>query len=66
MVKQKNEILGKAVKFLTDVYSEDLVAMAQIVTAREDKDIELIVDFLNCVIDYSNELINILTEKNGE
>lgn len=67
MTEQKKEVLGKAVKFLTNVYSEDLMAMAQIITARDDKDIDLIVVFLSCVIDYSNKLINRLTEEdNGE
>lgn len=60
--KQKQAMTG-AVKLLKNIYSEDFIAVAQIIEAEAKENKELIADYIQCVSDYCHEIAKILKEK---
>ena len=51
-----NEYTNMAVNLLKNIYQEDFVAVAQIITAEADGDNEILVDYLTCVEDFVKKL----------
>lgn len=51
-----NEYTRMAVNFLKNVYQEDFVAVAQIITAEADENNNILIEYLDCVEDFIKKL----------
>lgn len=61
MKEKKKELLRTAERFLTTVYKDDIIAIATIVTAVAEDDVETVVDFLKEIEKFTGKLRDELT-----
>lgn len=56
MEGKKKELLRTAERFLTTVYKDDIIAIATIVTAVAEDDVDTVVDFLKEIEKFTGKL----------
>ena len=59
----KENVMPSAIRLLKNVYADDFVAVSQIITAEANNDTNTIIDYMHCVSDYCNKIVEILSEE---
>lgn len=63
MTNKKKEAFNNAVAMLKSIYGNDIIAVGTLVRGEAEEDVEMMTDFLECVSDHIDNLIDALNEK---
>lgn len=63
MTNKKKEAFNNAVAMLKSIYGNDIIAVGTLVRGEAEEDVEMMTDFLECVSDHIDNLIDVLNEK---
>lgn len=63
MTDKKKEAFDNAVNILKNIYGDDMVAVGTLIRGEAEEDVEMMTDFLECVSDHIDNLIDALNEK---
>lgn len=63
MTNKKKEAFNNAVAMLKSIYGNDIIAVGTLVRGEAEEDVEMMTDFLGCVSDHIDNLIDALNEK---
>ena len=58
-----NEYTKMAVNLLKNIYQDDFMAVAQIITAEADENKEILIEYLDCVEEFVKKLKEKLSNK---
>lgn len=60
MTDKKKEAFNKAVSILKKIYGDDMIAVGTLIRGESEENVSMITDFLDCVSDYINGLVDTL------
>lgn len=63
MTENKKQAFDNAINILKNIYADDMIAVGTLIRGEAEEDVEMVTDFLDCVSDHIDNLIDALNEK---
>ena len=63
MTENKKQAFDNAINILKNIYADDMIAVGTLIRGEAEEDVEMVTDFLDCVSDHIDNLIDVLNEK---
>jgi hypothetical protein len=63
MTDNKKQAFDNAINILKNIYADDMIAVGTLIRGEAEEDVEMAIDFLDCVSDHIDKLIDVLSEK---
>lgn len=63
MTENKKQAFDNAINILKNIYADDMIAVGTLIRGEAEENVEMVTDFLDCVSDHIDNLIDVLNEK---